>query len=156
LRRIVCGGQSGVDRAALDAALTAGFACGGWCPKGREAEDGPIPGHYPLIETDSDDPARRTELNVRDSDATLIVTTLPLCGGTRLTAELSHRLGRPVLVIDIDTKELGAAIDQLGRFLLTHRTGTLNVAGPRASESAAASVFAGKLIGGLLKRLVPA
>jgi hypothetical protein len=153
LRRIVSGGQTGVDRAALDAALAAGFACGGWCPQGREAEDGPIPEHYPLIETDSADSAQRTELNVRDSDATLIITTLPLNGGTRLAAEIADRLGRPMSVIDIDSTGLGAAIDQVCGFLIAQRIGTLNVAGPRDSESPAAGVFAGKLVDGLLSRV---
>jgi len=153
LRRIVCGGQTGVDRAALDAALAAGFACGGWCPKGRQAEDGLLPEHYPLIETDSADPAQRTELNVRDSDATLIITSLPLCGGTRLAAEIADRLGRPVSVIDVDSTGLDAAIDQVCRFLIAHRIGTLNVAGPRDSEAPAAGVFAGRLIDALLARV---
>ena len=70
---IVSGGQTGVDRAALDAALALGMRCGGWCPAGRWAEDGPIDPRYPLRETPSGDPAQRTEWNVRDSDATLIL-----------------------------------------------------------------------------------
>lgn len=153
LRRIVCGGQSGVDRAALDAALAADFCCGGWCPAGRLAEDGPIPARYPLIEADSPDPARRTQLNVRDSDATLIVSGLPAHGGTRLTGELAEHLGRPLLVIDIDTAEPALAIDQLYRFLHAYRVETLNVAGPRHTESPAAGRFATQLVEGLLTRL---
>ena len=74
LRRVVSGGQTGVDRAALDVAIALGFAHGGWCPAGRLAEDGPIDARYPLRETPSADPSQRTEWNVRDSDATLVLT----------------------------------------------------------------------------------
>ncbi|HLF11639.1 MAG TPA: putative molybdenum carrier protein, partial [Gammaproteobacteria bacterium] len=87
--RIVTGGQTGVDRAALDAALELGLACGGWCPKGRWAEDGEIPPRYPLKETTSTDPARRTRANVRDADATLVLTDGEPTGGTRLTMSVA-------------------------------------------------------------------
>ena len=84
--QIVSGGQTGADRAALDIALELGFESGGWVPLGRQAEDGKIPDRYPnLRETDSPLPAVRTELNVRDSDATLIVSHGTLVGGTALT-----------------------------------------------------------------------
>ena len=83
--KIISGGQTGVDRAALDVALIAGIDCGGWCPLGRKAEDGPLPLHYPLTETESDDYALRTEYNIRDSDGTLILARRPLTGGTALT-----------------------------------------------------------------------
>jgi hypothetical protein len=73
LEKIISGGQTGVDRGALDAALEASFPCGGWCPKGRKAEDGPIPARYPLKEMDGPAYRLRTERNVRDSDGTLIL-----------------------------------------------------------------------------------
>src|SRR5690606_30676655 len=98
--RVVSGGQTGVDRAALDAALRLGLPCGGWCPAGRWAEDGPIPERYPLRETESADPAERTARNVRDSDATLILSPRPLRGGTAGTREVAERLGRPFHVAD--------------------------------------------------------
>ena len=98
---LVSGGQTGVDRAALDVALALGIACGGWCPRGRRAEDAPLPRRYPLNETPSADYAQRTGWNVRDSDATLLLTPLPPDGGTALTLELAERMGRPHLAVDL-------------------------------------------------------
>ena len=128
---IVSGGQTGVDRAALDAALALGLAVGGWCPKGRWAEDGPIPDRYPLRETPSDDPAQRTRWNVRDSDATLIVSPTPLEGGTALTADAARQRGRPVLVADPVSSPVDDAADWIARSVPPG--GTLNLAGPRES-----------------------
>ncbi len=131
---IVSGGQTGVDRAALDAALALGLAIGGWCPHGRWAEDGPIPGRYPLRETPSADPAQRTRWNVRDSDATLILSPAPLQGGTALTADAARQRGRPLLVVDPSSSIVDGPVAWLVRSVPPG--GTLNVAGPRASEAA--------------------
>lgn len=130
---VVSGGQAGVDRAALDAAIAAGVPYGGWCPAGGWAEDLPTPpgllASYPLLrETATVSPAERTRLNVRDSDATLVVApTTELTGGTLLTAGEATRLGRPLLVSTGDVREAAGWLRSLGRPL------TLNVAGPRAS-----------------------
>ena len=97
LRKIVSGGQTGVDRAALDAALTHDMEVGGWCPQGRRAEDGPIPPRYPVRETPSDEYAQRTTWNVRDSDGTLIIAPSPLEGGAALTRQEAEARGKPVL-----------------------------------------------------------
>ena len=97
LRKIVSGGQTGVDRAALDAAMAHDVPVGGWCPKGRRAEDGVIPERYPLKETPSDAYEQRTAWNVRDSDGTLLITDGALEGGTALTMQEAKRQGRPVL-----------------------------------------------------------
>src|SRR5690606_31296737 len=97
---IISGGQTGVDRAALDAALALGIEHGGWCPLGRWAEDGRIPERYRLRETNSPDYAVRTCRNVDEADATLIVAPAPLIGGTRLTYEYAVQTGKPCLVID--------------------------------------------------------
>ncbi|HSO82853.1 putative molybdenum carrier protein [Thiocapsa sp.] len=128
--RVVSGGQTGVDRAALDAAITLGLPIGGWCPLARRAEDGPIPEHYPLRETPSADYAERTEWNVRDSDATLILHRGPMTGGTRLTAELARRLGKPLLA-----RDLSAPIDvpAIADWLIANHVRVLNCAGPRES-----------------------
>jgi hypothetical protein len=125
---IISGGQTGVDRAALDAAVRLGIAAGGWCPRGRRAEDGRIDGRYPLRETPSRSYGQRTEWNVRDSDGTLILCRGELSGGTRLTAELSRRYERPVLVLDLGSDP---DPDAARKWLREHGVGVLNVAGPR-------------------------
>jgi hypothetical protein len=129
--KIVSGGQTGVDRAALDVAIALGVPHGGWCPKGRLAEDGTIGRQYQLVETDSPDYAQRTELNVLDSDATLILCRGEPTGGTELTRRLAERHRKPHLVIDllqpIDWPAVRAWVAQRG-------TGTLNVGGPRESQ----------------------
>lgn len=121
-----------MDRAALDAALDAGVACGGWCPAGRRAEDGRIPERYPLRETPSPEYAERTRRNVRDSDGTLILGRRPLRGGTALTAAHAEALGRPLLVVDPTAPEASEAALAWCR---QHAIRTLNVAGPRESEA---------------------
>ncbi|WP_373506400.1 putative molybdenum carrier protein [Thiocapsa sp.] len=128
--RVVSGGQTGVDRAALDAASTLGLPIGGWCPLGRHAEDGPITDRYALHETPSADYAERTERNVRDSDATLILHRGPMTGGTRLTAELARRLGKPLLA-----RDLAEPIDApaIADWLIANHVRVLNCAGPRES-----------------------
>ena len=127
---VVSGGQTGVDRAALDAALAAGLRVGGWCPRGRRAEDGRVPARYPLRETASADYAVRTRLNVRDADATLILAPQPLSGGTALTREAAHALGRPVRVCAPEPDEVAGAAAWVRRL----GPAALNVAGPRESE----------------------
>ena len=134
VRKIVSGGQTGTDRAALDFALAHGYEVGGWVPKGRLAEDGPIPGRYPgLRESDSPDPAVRTALNVRDSDATLILSHGPLTGGSLLTFREATRAGKPVLHLDLDAIPSTQATRVLREWLASQRPNVLNVAGPRAS-----------------------
>lgn len=130
--KICSGGQTGVDRAALDVALALGLPCGGWCPKGRMAEDGVIGARYALQETPSNDYAQRTEWNVRDSDGTLIVTSGAATGGTAFTIDCVRRYRKPHIVFDLSASEdcthFGAWIDQ-------HKIHTLNVAGPRESHA---------------------
>jgi Circularly permutated YpsA SLOG family len=135
LERIISGGQTGADRAALDTAIEYGYEVGGWVPRDRAAEDGPIPDEYPgLVETEASDPAERTKRNVRDADATLLVSHGPLLGGSRLTAEEARRLGRPVLHVDLHALSADAATLHVRAWLLATNPRTLNVAGPRASE----------------------
>ena len=130
--RVFSGGQTGVDRAALDVALELGWECGGWCPAGRAAEDGPIPPRYPLRETPSADPAERTAWNVRDSDATLLLTTGAASPGTELARHTARELGRPVYAWAVTSP---ADVGSFRRWLQVYRVATLNVAGPRESES---------------------
>jgi hypothetical protein len=138
LRKIVSGGQTGADRAALDVALEQGLEIGGRVPKGRLAEDGRISDHYAgLRETDAANPSVRTSLNVRDSDATLIVSRGPLRGGSLLTLQEAQRLGRPVLHIDLAALRREEAATQVSEWLRQVTPSTLNVAGSRASQDAA-------------------
>lgn len=129
LERVVSGGQTGVDRAALDAARAARLAVGGWCPRGRRAEDGPIAAAYPLVETPSPDYAQRTAWNVRDSDATLIFAPSEPSGGTALTVAEARRRGRPYRIVT-PAAEVAPTQDWLDG----DRVRVLNVAGPRESE----------------------
>jgi len=153
---IVSGGQTGVDRAALDAALAAGLPCGGWCPLGRVAEDGPIASRYPLREAASPDPARRTLLNVRDSDATLIVAHGPLTGGTALAQRHAKLLSRPCLVVDPagtgDEDEDAGAL-RIADWLRAHDVQRLNIAGPRESGAPGIYAAAHALLGRVFKAL---
>lgn len=135
--RIVSGGQTGADRAALDVALELGLESGGWVPLGRQAEDGEIPERYAhMREADSPLPAVRTELNVRDSDATVIVSHGALVGGTALTQSIAHRLGKPLLHLDLDTISEATAARSLREWLIAEHPAVLNVAGARESEDA--------------------
>ena len=128
--KIVSGGQTGVDRAALDAALALGIPCAGWCPKGRKAEDGAITERYPVTETESAAYEERTRLNVVDADAILILASGPLSGGTGLTAETAAAQGKPLLVADpFSAPDPQAVAD----WLAENGVRVLNVAGPRES-----------------------
>jgi hypothetical protein len=129
--KIISGGQTGVDRAALDVALELGLEAGGWCPRGRIAEDGRIADHYPLAETPTEEYAIRTEWNVRDSDATLILARGGLSGGTAYTVECADRLGRPCIVVNLDDDPDPAMVRSALRVTIR----VLNVAGPRESTS---------------------
>jgi len=96
--RIVSGGQTGADRAALDFAIAHGLPHGGWCPQGRKAEDGPIDARYQLQETPSENYSQRTEWNVRDSDGTVVFSLAPaLTGGSKKTVDLAGKHHKPCL-----------------------------------------------------------
>ena len=130
IRKVLSGGQTGVDRAALDAALELGVPCGGWCPKGRRAEDGPLDARYPLMETPSAEYGQRTEWNVRDADGTLVLARGELTGGTAQTVALAAQMGKPHLVLDLAAQpDAAAALAWADAF----RVEVLNVAGPRES-----------------------
>lgn len=153
ISKIVSGGQTGVDRAALDVALEVGIPCGGWCPKGRRAADGRIPDRYPLKETPSSTYPQRTEWNIRDSDGTLVLALelvpksnakvrernrspippwdLAFRGGTALTIELARRQNKPLTVANLN----GEATKAVQTWIQACNIRVLNVAGPRESEN---------------------
>lgn len=150
LQRVVSGGQTGVDRGALDAAAACGLACGGWCPRGRRAEDGRIPDAYPLRETASTDYRERTRRNVVESDATLIIARGALSGGTALTRELAQRAGRPLLVVDLASQP---QVEPICEWLRSHHVRVLNVAGPRESQQPGIQRAARRLLTATLRSL---
>lgn len=130
--KIISGGQTGVDRAALDFALKYNIPCGGWCPKGRLAEDGLIPDKYPLKESTTSDYNERTEKNISDSDATLVIHSNRVDIGTKLTIDLCSEYNKPLLAIDLNNNVL---IDRLINWIQIHHINILNIAGPRESNS---------------------
>lgn len=144
--KIVSGGQTGVDRAALDFALRHGYEHGGWCPLGRRAEDDVIPLAYQLHETDSPDYGERTEKNVVDADATLIVAReKELSGGTAFTRTCAEQHNRPVLVI-CERDGVAKSAAAVSKFLKQNQVRTLNVAGPRESQAPGIGEFVKKLL----------
>jgi Circularly permutated YpsA SLOG family len=152
--KIVSGGQTGVNRGALDAALAVGFACGGWCPGDRMAEDGPIPEEYPLMPLPNGGYRERTRLNVVDSDGTAILFYESLSGGTRLTRNLCALLGRPYLLVDAWQMSESEAVAALAGFVEKNEIRILNVAGPRLSGWPAGYEFALHVIGGAIESRV--
>ena len=176
--RIVSGGQTGVDRGALDVALDLDVECGGWCPAGRLAEDGMIPERYPVVELTDGGYAERTAQNVADSDGTLIISNGEPIGGTRETVERCVEMQKPYLVIDCKVVPIDQAIDLAVGFVshlssraiameLTNvrtrltaekapgRRGNLvlNVAGPRASQWPEGHAVTSQIISAILRRI---
>lgn len=141
LSKVISGGQTGVDRAALEVALFLEIPHGGWCPKGRRAEDGPIPETFDLIETASFNYAIRTEKNVVQSDGTLILFRNVITRGTGLTVKFAKRHQRPYLCIDLaeipdtDADATEAASQEILGWLTKENINVLNVAGPRESTT---------------------
>ncbi len=141
--RILSGGQTGVDRACLAWAMRRGFSHGGWCPKGRLAEDGPIPARYRLRPTPLARYAQRTAWNVRDSDATVIFSqSKTLTGGSQTTREACRESGKPILHLAAEIFTVAESALVLRRFLRRHAVRALNVAGPRKSQEPGAGRFA--------------
>ena len=132
--RIVSGGQTGADRAALDWAIRNGVPHGGWCPRGRTAEDGVLPAKYELREAESLDYRWRTRQNVTDSDATLILNMGALDGGTLETAKFAKTFGKPHLILQLDCGVRNEDVQQLLDWLQRESIDALNIAGPRESK----------------------
>lgn len=150
LEKIISGGQTGADQGALDGAIACKFPYGGSLPAGRKTEDGPLPLSYEMVELASDRYADRTERNVIDSDATLIVSHGRLTGGSELTMKVAKRLGKPCLHIDFDRSDADRAAAEVTDWLTSCRACILNVAGPRASSDPEIYNRARTLIMGLI------
>lgn len=145
--RIISGGQTGADRAALDWGIQHGIPHGGWCPKGRRADGGAIPDCYNLVETPRRNYRQRTTWNVRDADATLIVTLRKeLTGGSLLSAQQAQKLGWPWL--HVFPREHW--YEELQKFCEQHQILTLNVAGPRAASAPGIEAFVQTVLGSFL------
>jgi hypothetical protein len=134
LSKIVSGGQTGVDRAALDVAIKLDVAHGGWVPRGRLAEDGFLPESYRMRETSSALYSERTEKNVIDSDGTLIISRGELTGGSETTRTMAIKHQRPWLHVDLNQASAFLSAVRIVEWLNAHRIRILNVAGPRASK----------------------
>jgi hypothetical protein len=132
ISQLIAGGQTGVERAALDAAMQAGVQVGGWCPKTRKAEDGVIPDTYPLNETFVAEYDQRTEWNVRDSDGTLAIIWGTIIGGAQLTKGCCDHYQKPFLIVDLN--EPNTNFDIIVDWLINNKIRVLNVEGPRESH----------------------
>lgn len=153
---IISGGQTGADRAALDAALDLGVSVGGFCPKGRLAEDGRVPEKYPLRELASPHYSRRTEKNVRDSAATAIFSVGELSGGSLLTWQYTLKHGRSCLLLDSQVLPVKGAAEKLGLFVDEVSSAwlqfDLNIAGPRASHAPSIYKYTYAVVKSVLKQ----
>ncbi len=132
LEQIISGGQTGVDRSALDIAINHNVPCGGWCPAGRAADDGPIDSKYPLRETNEMDHTVRTGYNVKESDASILIFRGTLQGGTAYAVEMARHLHKPVRAIDLDNPP-GA--DEIAEWIASNDIRTLHIGGQRESSS---------------------
>jgi hypothetical protein len=132
--KIISGGQTGVDRAALDVALKHGIETGGWCPTGRLDEFGGIPDRYPVRELETGGFTERTLQNVKDSDGTVVIYPGKLTGGTEQTVQFCVGQQRPHLLVDASRVSGDDAAKLIGEFVRKNKIDVLNVAGPRQSE----------------------
>jgi hypothetical protein len=155
IAKIVSGGQTGVDRAALDVAIELGVPHGGWIAKGRMTEEGRLPERYHLQETTSIDYAQRTELNVVDSDGTLMLSHGKPTGGSALTQELARKHRRPCLHVDLSDTGDSKAIGIISTWIDARGIKTLNVAGPRASEDPTIYGITKRILKSVMARYLP-
>lgn len=150
LTKIVSGARTGVNRAALDAAMAVHFPCGGWSPADGRAEDGPIPERYPLTPLLNSGDRQRTLKNVHDSDGTAILFNQSLTGGTKLTRDLCIREKKPFIVLDAAQISVERAVKAMLRFIEENDIQTLYVAGPRSSGWEGGYAFAFDVIAGVI------
>ncbi len=152
ISKIISGGQTGVDQAALDIAIALDIPHGGWIPKGRKAENGALPDKYRLKEMPTSSYAKRTKQNVIDSEGTLIISLGPLTGGSELTHKTAMLRGRPCLHIDLGTLNTLQAVKTIRSWIVRHGIEILNIAGPRASENPEIYDLAAKTLKAVLEK----
>ena len=153
IKKIISGGQTGADRAALDVAIALNIPHGGWIPKGRAAEDGRLPDKYELQEMPSKSYPKRTEQNVIDSDGTIIISHGGLTGGSALTMRLAKEHNRPCAHIDLDKLSITEAVKFIMSWLVFNKVETLNAAGSRASKNPEIYLDTYHILGAVLKPL---
>lgn len=134
IKKIISGGQTGADQAALDVAITLNIPHGGWIPKGRQTEDGPLPDKYQLHEMPTSSYPRRTEQNIVSSDGTVMLSHGNLTGGSALTRKLAKKHSKPWVHVDLDKVSLSEAVEIIRIWVETNKIEVLNIAGPRASK----------------------
>jgi len=134
IKKIISGGQTGADQAALDVAIELGISHGGWIPKGRKTERGPLPKKYQLQEMPTDSYPARTEKNVIDSDGTLINSHGEMTGGSDFTREMAQKHNKPWMHVDANEFSVEAAVQFIRAWISGSKIEVLNVAGPRASK----------------------
>jgi hypothetical protein len=150
-KKIISGGQTGVDRAALDVCMERNFPCSGWCPKGRLAEDGVINREYPLTETNEAEYSFRTIKNVIDSDGTIIISPENLSGGTQFTYQTAIERQKPVLAIHPTNQINSSLFSEVKDWLRTNKIEILNIAGPRESEWPEGYKITHEIVSGILR-----
>jgi len=134
IKKIISGGQTGTDQAALDAAIKYNFPHGGWIPKGRKTGDGRLPDDYKLKEMSTGSYPKRTEQNIIDSGGTVIISYGKLTGGSKLTQKLAEKHRKPCLHINLYETPAFIASSLINSWVILHKIETLNVAGLRASK----------------------
>ncbi|MEC7120997.1 MAG: putative molybdenum carrier protein [Pseudomonadota bacterium] len=148
IEKIVSGGQTGVDRGALDGALSLNFPCGGWCPEGRRAEDGVIDPRYPVQVLAGAGSTARTKKNVLDSDGTLLIffNYMVVRGGTEQTLMFCINAKKPYLLLDGHELSVARAAEKINDFVKRYNIRTLNVAGPRGAKLPQAQPYTAEVI----------
>lgn len=146
IRKIISGGQTGADQAALDIAIKLNIPHGGWIPKGRKTENGPLPDRYLLQEMPTESYPKRTEQNILHSDGTLIISHGKLTGGSKLTRDLTAKHNKPYLHIDLSKNSASYSAELIRMWLSDNGIKVLNVAGSRASGDPAIYTAAMKVL----------
>lgn len=146
IKKIISGGQTGVDRAGLDAAIALNIEHGGYVPKGRKAEDGQVPLEYQVEELTRGGYPARTKKNIESADGTLIFCQGKPSTGTKLTVEHAEEMNKPNLVLDLDAVNTQTAITMIREWITRENIQVMNVAGPRLSSAPMVAMMARKIL----------